>query len=101
MRGYFGIGVEHISKPMNVGNLFRSAHAFGADFIFAIAAAIDLRESVGEISKGNVPFFEVIFAPIAVKGSTILCIGLEDKELSPIKVDLNFCADIPSYRYNG
>ena len=44
MRGYFGIGVEHISKPMNVGNLFRSAHAFGADFIFAVAAAIDLRE---------------------------------------------------------
>ena len=37
MRGYFGIGVESISKPMNVGNLIRSAHAFGADFFFAIA----------------------------------------------------------------
>ena len=34
MRGYFGIGVEGISKPMNVGNLFRSAHAFGASFVF-------------------------------------------------------------------
>ena len=44
MRGYFGIGVEHISKPMNVGNLFRSAHAFGADFIFAIAPAVDIKE---------------------------------------------------------
>ena len=42
MRGYYGIGVEHISKPMNVGNLFRSAHAFGADFVFAIAPAVDL-----------------------------------------------------------
>jgi tRNA G18 (ribose-2'-O)-methylase SpoU len=44
MRGFFGIGVERISKPMNVGNLFRSAHAFGADFVFAIAPAVDLRE---------------------------------------------------------
>lgn len=42
-RGYFGIGVEGISKPMNVGNLFRSAHAFGADFVFAIAPAVDVR----------------------------------------------------------
>jgi len=44
MRGYFGIGVEHISKPMNVGTLFRSAHAFDADFVFAIAPAVDLKE---------------------------------------------------------
>jgi tRNA G18 (ribose-2'-O)-methylase SpoU len=44
MRGYFGIGVESISKPMNVGNLIRSAHAFGADFFFAIAPAIDLKQ---------------------------------------------------------
>ena len=43
MRGYFGIGVENISKPMNVGNLFRSAHAFGASFVFVIAPAIDVR----------------------------------------------------------
>ena len=44
MRGYFGIGVERISKPMNVGSLFRSAHAFGADFVFAIAPTVDLRK---------------------------------------------------------
>lgn len=41
MRGYFGIGVERISKPMNVGNLFRSAHAFGASFLFTVAASYD------------------------------------------------------------
>lgn len=39
MRGYFGIGVEGLSKPMNAGNLFRSAQAFGASFIFTIAGA--------------------------------------------------------------
>jgi tRNA G18 (ribose-2'-O)-methylase SpoU len=44
MRGYFGIGVEGISKPMNVGNLFRTAHAFGADFVFALAPAVNVRE---------------------------------------------------------
>ncbi len=41
MRGYFGIGAERISKPMNLGNLLRSAHAFGASFFFAIDPAFD------------------------------------------------------------
>src|SRR5512143_1377826 len=42
VRGYFAIGVEGISKPMNVGALLRTAHAFGAGFVFAIAPAADL-----------------------------------------------------------
>ena len=61
MRGYFGLGVERISKPMNVGNLFRSAHAFGADFIFAVAPAVDLREIRKADTSGtekHVPLFE-------------------------------------------
>ena len=45
MRGYFGIGVERISKPGNVGNLMRTAHAFGASFFFAIDPEPDLRET--------------------------------------------------------
>jgi tRNA G18 (ribose-2'-O)-methylase SpoU len=43
MRGYFGIGAEGISKPMNLGNLMRSAHAFGASFFFTIDPAFDAR----------------------------------------------------------
>lgn len=39
MRGYFGIGVEGISKQMNAGSLFRNAHAFGASFVFTVGAA--------------------------------------------------------------
>ncbi|MGB0785764.1 MAG: RNA methyltransferase [Alphaproteobacteria bacterium] len=35
-RGYFGIGIEQVSKPGNMGNLIRSAHAFGASFVFTI-----------------------------------------------------------------
>jgi tRNA G18 (ribose-2'-O)-methylase SpoU len=37
MRGYFGIGVEGVSKTGNLGSLFRSAHAFGASFAFVVA----------------------------------------------------------------
>jgi len=44
MRGYFGIGVENISKPMNLGNLMRSAHAFGASFFFTVAPAFDAEQ---------------------------------------------------------
>ncbi|HBR69948.1 MAG TPA: rRNA methyltransferase [Rhodospirillaceae bacterium] len=43
MRGFFGVGVEGISKEANVGNLVRSAHAFGASFFFAIAPSVDIQ----------------------------------------------------------
>ena len=32
-RGYFAIGIEGGSKAVNLGNLLRSAHAFGASFV--------------------------------------------------------------------
>lgn len=35
-RGWFGIGMEGVSKPGNAGALFRTAHAFGASFLFAV-----------------------------------------------------------------
>lgn len=38
MRGYFGIGVEGVSKAMNVGSLWRTAHAFGASFLFTVGS---------------------------------------------------------------
>ena len=38
MRGYFGIGIEGVSKPMNLGSLLRTAHAFNASFVFTIGA---------------------------------------------------------------
>lgn len=44
MKGYFGIGVEGISKAVNVGTLFRTAHAFGASFVFTLRAQYDRRE---------------------------------------------------------
>jgi tRNA G18 (ribose-2'-O)-methylase SpoU len=42
-RGYFGIGVEGVSKSANVGALLRTGHAFGAAFCFTIGAGWDSR----------------------------------------------------------
>jgi tRNA G18 (ribose-2'-O)-methylase SpoU len=54
MRGYFGIGVEGISKAMNLGNLFRSANAFGASFVFTINATYSVREGMkSDTSKSH------------------------------------------------
>lgn len=40
MRGYFAVGVDGVSKAMNLGNLQRIAHAFGASFFFTINAQV-------------------------------------------------------------
>src|SRR5215469_13529456 len=42
-RGYFGVGVEGVSKSANVGALLRTAHAFGAAFCFTVGAGFDAR----------------------------------------------------------
>jgi tRNA G18 (ribose-2'-O)-methylase SpoU len=59
MRGYFGIGVERLSKPMNAGNLFRSAHAFGAGFLFTVAAEYSQRAGHSDTSRApqQMPFY--------------------------------------------
>jgi len=61
MRGYFGIGVEGVSKAMNVGSIFRTAHAFDAGFVFTVGATY----SVGEGGRADTsstlnhtPFYE-------------------------------------------
>ena len=43
MRGYFGIGVEGITKEQNVGTIVRSAHAFGSSFFFTINPEVNVR----------------------------------------------------------
>jgi tRNA G18 (ribose-2'-O)-methylase SpoU len=60
MRGYFGIGVEGISKPFNVGNLFRTAHAFGASFVFTVNAHYRVKEAKSDTSRAlnHVPWYD-------------------------------------------
>jgi tRNA G18 (ribose-2'-O)-methylase SpoU len=59
-RGYFAIGAERISKSLNLGNLMRSAHAFGASFTFTIGAAYQALEARADTSKGreHLPHYE-------------------------------------------
>jgi len=59
MRGYFGIGVQRFSKPMNAGNLFRSAHAFGASFAFTIDSDLPLRSVGSDTSQAwtQMPYY--------------------------------------------
>ncbi len=93
MRGFFGIGVEGLSKPMNAGNLFRSAHAFGASFIFTIGAAYP-RGEVGRAdtsdTPGEVPLYE--FATVDELDLPRGC-SLVGVELVEAAVDL------PSFRH--
>jgi tRNA G18 (ribose-2'-O)-methylase SpoU len=52
-RGYFAIGAERISKALNLGNLMRSAHGFGASFTFTIGADYQALEARADTSKGS------------------------------------------------
>ncbi len=52
-RGYFAIGAERMSKSLNLGNLMRSAHAFGASFTFTIGATYHALEAYADTSKSQ------------------------------------------------
>jgi tRNA G18 (ribose-2'-O)-methylase SpoU len=94
MRGYFGIGVEGISKAMNAGNLFRSAHAFGASFAFTVDAKfdleVDLRKSDTSDSAGQVPYysFESVETMLLPDHCALVGIELMDDAI-----------DLPSFRH--
>lgn len=52
-KGYFAIGAERSSKALNLGNLMRSAHAFGAAFTFTVGATYQALEARADTSKGQ------------------------------------------------
>ncbi|MCB1527491.1 MAG: RNA methyltransferase [Hyphomicrobiaceae bacterium] len=52
-RGYFAIGAERMSKALNLGNLMRSAHGFGASFTFTLGATYQALEARADTSKGQ------------------------------------------------
>jgi tRNA G18 (ribose-2'-O)-methylase SpoU len=60
MRGYFAVGVDGISKPMNLGNLLRIAHAFGASFFFTIDGQVKLSDAQSDTSRadGHLPVYQ-------------------------------------------
>ena len=80
MRGYFAIGVEGISKAMNVGSLLRTAHAFGASFVFTIAANYERGEggrSDTSNAPGHMPFYSFPDIPSMVLPDDCTLVGVE------------------------
>jgi tRNA G18 (ribose-2'-O)-methylase SpoU len=92
IRGYFGIGVEGLSKPMNAGNLYRSAHAFGASFVFTVASSYDpdIRKSDTSDVAGQVPFysFETLESMCLPEGCSLVGVEITDDAI-----------DLPSFRH--
>lgn len=93
MRGYFGVGVEGISKGANLGNLVRSSHAFGASFFFTVAPNVEMDEirvSDTAASSLHLPFY--VYDKV---GDLMLPKGCElvGVEFLPDAVDL------PSFRH--
>jgi tRNA G18 (ribose-2'-O)-methylase SpoU len=92
MRGYFGIGVEGLTKPMNAGNLYRSAHAFGASFVFTLASNYDpvVRNSDTSDATGQVPFysFDSVESMRLPDGCALVGVELADDAV-----------DLPSFRH--
>lgn len=58
-KGYFAIGAERMSKSLNLGNLMRSAHGFGARFTFTVGATYQALEARADTSKtqGHLPHY--------------------------------------------
>ena len=94
MKGYFGIGVEGLSKPLNAGNLFRSAQAFGASFLFTIGADYAERagRSGGDTSNapGSVPLYSFPDADAMVLPRGCRLVGVELVEEA---------VELPSFRH--
>lgn len=93
MRGYFGIGVEEISKGGNAGNLMRSAHAFGASFFFAIGPHVDIAGIRATDTSGafdHLPYneYETVADLVLPKGCALVGV-----ELTPD------AAELPSFRH--
>lgn len=79
MRGYFAIGAEGISKTMNLGNLVRSANAFGACFVFLINAHYSVRQSKSDTSRAakSLPVYDFDSVDALVLPRDITLVGVE------------------------
>lgn len=91
-RGYFGIGAERISKPLNLGNMIRSAHAFGASFVFTIDAHYKALRTPSDTSKApaHLPLY-------AWKDVGEMCLP-EGCQLVGVEL-IEGAVDLPSFRH--
>lgn len=57
MRGFCGIGVFHTKTPQNIGTLWRSAHNFGAQFVFTVGRRYQREASDTTKAWRSVPLY--------------------------------------------
>lgn len=93
MRGFFGVGVEGISKGANLGSLVRSTHAFGGSFFFTLSTILDLdgvRASDTSDAFDHLPFynFKGLDDLVLPQGSALVGIELTEDAV-----------DLPSFRH--
>jgi tRNA G18 (ribose-2'-O)-methylase SpoU len=92
MRGYFAVGVDGISKPMNLGNLLRIAHAFGASFCFTVGGRVKLADAMSDTSDaaGHLPIYQ--FSSVdelrLPQGCALVAVEITDEAV-----------DLPSFRH--
>ena len=93
MRGYFGIGVEGISKSANVGALYRTTNAFGGSFVFAVGSPLKMRDLKNVDTSGtakNLPLYEFESAEemLLPKGCALVGVEITDDAI-----------DLPSFHH--
>ena len=78
-RGYFAIGAERVSKSLNLGNLMRSAHAFGAAFTFTVGAAYSVHEAYADTSRSaqHLPHYDWCHVDEIVLPRSCQLVGIE------------------------
>jgi tRNA G18 (ribose-2'-O)-methylase SpoU len=93
MRGYFSMGVEGISKEYNLGNLVRSAHAFGASFFFTVTPHLDFKAMRVSDTSGaldHIPYYQYDSVPQMDLPMECTLVGIEFIEES---------IELPSFRH--
>lgn len=92
-RGYFGVGVQGISKEGNAGNLLRTTHAFGGSFFFTINPGLDVDGFRGSDTSGafdHVPYYEFdsVSSLMLPGGCTLVGVELTEDSI-----------ELPSFRH--
>ena len=91
-RGYFAIGAERMSKSLNLGNLMRSAHGFGASFTFTVGATYRALEAYADTSKSQLHLPHYNWASVSdmalPQGCKLVGVELIDDAI-----------DLPSFRH--
>jgi len=84
MRGWFAVGVWHPKTAENIGTLVRSAHAFGASFVFTVGRRYKRQASAVKLDR-HIPVLH--FATLddlrtaMPKGARIVGVELDDRSV--------------------